>query len=107
MSLGDNIKKIRQSRGLSLQELVKLSGVAKSTIHDAETGRVSPNTNTLEKLAKALDVPVSYLLDEDSFINKSAEEIREEYKALIPKIEKLSKEDKDFIKQMIDRLGGE
>lgn len=106
--LGDKVRNYRKAIGLSLREFSELSGVGRTTISEIENNKSNPSMETIEKIAKALNVPISNLLDEkDDFISKSAEEIREEYKALIPKIEKLSKEDKDFIKHMIDRLGGE
>lgn len=58
------IKTLREQLGLSQQELAKAAGVAQSSIHYIETGQKSPTTRTLQKLAAALGVPASELLDE-------------------------------------------
>ncbi|MGE5585793.1 MAG: helix-turn-helix domain-containing protein [Bacillota bacterium] len=60
------VKTLREQLGLSQQELAKAAGVAQSSIHYIEMGRKSPTTRTLQKLAAALGVPASELLDESS-----------------------------------------
>ena len=50
------LKEIRESRGLSQDDLVKLAGVAKGTIVDLELRRRKPRPSTRRKLAKALKV---------------------------------------------------
>lgn len=103
MSLGNNIKTIRNSKKISLQKLSDISGVAKSTLHDAEMGKVNPSATTLEKVAKALEVPVSVLLNED-MANKTAIEIDAEMQKYYEKISKLPREEKEFIKKMLDKM---
>jgi transcriptional regulator with XRE-family HTH domain len=51
----------REERGLSQQGLADASSVNKATINQIERGRRSPNLETLEKLAAALDVEVADL----------------------------------------------
>jgi transcriptional regulator with XRE-family HTH domain len=58
------LKKIRTSKGISQSELAKLSGLSQPAIHYIENGKKDPTRKTLKKLAVALDVPVSHLLDE-------------------------------------------
>jgi transcriptional regulator with XRE-family HTH domain len=55
----DEIRRIRKERGLSQQRLAELAGVDKVTIVHIEGGKVSPKVETLEKLARALDVEVA------------------------------------------------
>lgn len=55
--LGINIKKIRESKGISAYKLCKLANVGGATISEIESGkRQSLNTNTIEKIASALEV---------------------------------------------------
>jgi DNA-binding XRE family transcriptional regulator len=63
---GDSIRlaKIRKDQGLSQQRLAELSGVARVTIARFETGRISLTLRTLTKLANALHVAVTELIDE-------------------------------------------
>lgn len=61
MLKGERIKEIRKKRNLTQKQLGELSGIAESTIRSYELGRLNPKYETLEKIAKALKVPVSYL----------------------------------------------
>ncbi len=58
------LKCVRQEKGLTRTELARRSGVALSFIHSIESGHKSPTVRTLEKLAAALGVRVSDLLEE-------------------------------------------
>ena len=55
---------IRKAHGLSQERLSELSGVARVTIARYETGKISLTVRTLERLAKALGVPVYELIDQ-------------------------------------------
>lgn len=63
MTIGEKIKHARESMGLSQGKLAKASGLAQSSISYIESGGKKPNIETITILAKALDLPVSYLLD--------------------------------------------
>ena len=54
---------LRKSKGLSQQKLAVLSGVHRVTIARIETGKLSPNIRTLEKLSDALKIPVRLLVE--------------------------------------------
>lgn len=56
------LKKIRQQKNLSQSKLSKLSGVSQSAICYIENGAKSPGIVTIQKLAKALGIPVMQLL---------------------------------------------
>ncbi|KJS64320.1 MAG: hypothetical protein JL50_20395 [Peptococcaceae bacterium BICA1-7] len=58
------LKEIREGRGLSQLKLGEMSGVSQSFINYIEAEKKQPTLRTLNKLASALGVPVSYLLDE-------------------------------------------
>ncbi|MCX7884274.1 MAG: helix-turn-helix domain-containing protein [Caloramator sp.] len=61
--LGQNIKKIREEKGISAYKLSKIAGVGISTISEIENGkRQSLNSSTIEKVANALNVSVDDLL---------------------------------------------
>lgn len=58
----NNIKKLREEKGLGVNELSRLSGVNASYISALERGeKENPTINTLEKIAIALEVPLDYL----------------------------------------------
>jgi transcriptional regulator with XRE-family HTH domain len=58
----ENLRRIREERGLSQRALADRAGVVKSTIYEAEAGRHIPRIQTLEKLADALGVSIVELL---------------------------------------------
>jgi DNA-binding XRE family transcriptional regulator len=62
---GDIIKiaDIRKSVSMTQEQLAKESGVHRVTIARYETGATSPTVRSLEKIAAALNVPVSDLVD--------------------------------------------
>jgi len=62
------LRKLRLERGLSLRDLEKLSGVAYSGICRMENGEYLPNIKTLLKLARALNVRVEDLIDDEELV---------------------------------------
>jgi transcriptional regulator with XRE-family HTH domain len=63
----NNVRLIRESRGLSQEELSQLSGISQNSISRIENGIRKPRRGTLEKLAKALEVEDPDVLMTDSF----------------------------------------
>ena len=53
-TLGITLKKLRESRNLTIVQLAELAGVGKGTVGDIETGKSKSTIKTLEKLSKAL-----------------------------------------------------
>lgn len=53
------IRQLRQQKGLTIEETAHLAGVHPNYLGDAERGKKNFSLKTLEKLAKALAVPVS------------------------------------------------
>lgn len=64
MTLGDRLKEARKRKGLTQEELGALIGVQKAAIHKYENNVVvNLKRSTIHKLAKALDVTPTYLLE--------------------------------------------
>ncbi len=75
-SIGPKVRRLRQQKGLSLQQLADRSGVSAAAIHKVERNGMVPTITTLVKLAAALNRPVSYFVDEDSEMDKVAALVR-------------------------------
>lgn len=58
MTIGENIRRIRKERGLTLKQLGDEVGVSEAYIRAYESGRRNPKQQSLEALAKALHVNV-------------------------------------------------
>ena len=59
----DWIRARRKEKGLSREELAEMIGVSLNSIRFYEEGRRRPTIETLEKLAKALDVKMDDLFN--------------------------------------------
>lgn len=67
MTVGEKIKTLRKSIGLTQTELGQRVGVQKNAVSKWECGRVEDiPTSTIKQLANLFDVPASYLIDDDS-----------------------------------------
>jgi len=58
-----SVHRAREQAGLSLTELARRAGIAKSTLSQLESGVGNPSVETLWALGVALDVPLSRLVD--------------------------------------------
>ena len=56
---------VRTSKGFTLMELSKNSGIGKSTINNIENGKVSPTLFQLEMIAIALGVNITDLFESE------------------------------------------
>lgn len=61
--IGENLRKIRLERNLSLGQLAEMSSVSKMMLSQIEKGTSNPSINTLWKIADALKVPYTALLE--------------------------------------------
>jgi transcriptional regulator with XRE-family HTH domain len=62
MSLGQNLVKFRKEKGLTQEDLVRLSGVAISQIRRYEADKASPSLDVIIKLAKSLGVSIDEMV---------------------------------------------
>jgi transcriptional regulator with XRE-family HTH domain len=60
--VGANLRRLRQRRGLSLDNLAKISGVSRAMLSQIEIGRSVPSINVVFKIARAFGLPFSALL---------------------------------------------
>lgn len=64
MTMGDRIHTLRKEKGLTLEYIGKMTGVAKSTVRKWESGDIaSIRSMNLQKLADALGTTIEYLLE--------------------------------------------
>ncbi len=61
--LGRRIRRIRQDKSLTLKQIEAKVGVSATHISEIERGKTSPTIGALEKIATALEVPPSHLID--------------------------------------------
>lgn len=64
MRVGDRIKGLRKNIGISQKELANRANISQAALHYIENGANSPTVKTLNKIAGALGVSQSALLDD-------------------------------------------
>lgn len=63
--IGENIRSLRKSKNMTQKELALKSNLATSTICDIEKGRSNPSLESLKRIARALKVPVAFLVGQN------------------------------------------
>jgi transcriptional regulator with XRE-family HTH domain len=64
ISVGSKLRSIREERNLSQRELAQLAGISTNAISLIERDENSPSVATLQSLAAALNVKMSYFFDD-------------------------------------------
>lgn len=112
--------KLRDLRGVKDADVVRATGITKSTFSDWKSGRSEPKKEKLQKIADFFDVSLEYLMTgEDSntetpyYINDDAREMAQfmfenpEYKVLFDASRKVSKDDINVVKTLLDKFRSE
>lgn len=66
LSIGQRLRKARRTQGRSIYEIAAESGITPSLVSKIETGKSNPPVATLTRIARALGVTTSSLLDEST-----------------------------------------
>ena len=61
INVGKQIQKLRESKGISQQDLAAKCNFEKSNMSRLEAGKVNSTLSTLEKVANALDITLAEL----------------------------------------------
>ena len=59
----NNLKKLRESKGLSQQKLGDILGVSRQTINSVENGKFDPSLTLAIKLTKFYDEPIDSIFE--------------------------------------------
>ena len=65
MTLGEKLKSARLALDMSQTELAKKTGISERSLYTYEQMGAIPRINNIKKLADALNVTVTYLMDEE------------------------------------------
>jgi rhodanese-related sulfurtransferase/transcriptional regulator with XRE-family HTH domain len=61
--VGANLRRLREERGLSLDNLTRLTGLSRQLLGQIELGKASPSVSVVWRLARAFEVNFSVLLE--------------------------------------------
>ena len=65
VNLGASVRTARRKRFMTQAQLAKAAGISQRTLVNIETNKVEPHFSTILKLADALDIDPSKLVDQD------------------------------------------
>ncbi|MGC8719775.1 MAG: helix-turn-helix domain-containing protein [Thermodesulforhabdaceae bacterium] len=65
LQIGNKVRELREKKRYTLQELSSRTGLSKALLSQIENNRVIPPIATLLRLAKALDVSLSYFFQDE------------------------------------------
>ena len=63
--IGNRLRAVRQSQGLSQRRLARQSGVANATISQVESGKLNPTVGMLKKILDGIPMPLSEFFADD------------------------------------------
>ena len=97
MGVGDRIREARKQAGLTQNQLAEKSGVATISIHQYEAGKRKPQIERLQRIADALGVSITELID--------IETASEYEKLVIEKGEEAQKKLSPLVQRAVDVMG--
>ena len=65
MTFGEKLKQARLSKDLSQTDLAHITGISERSLYTYEQAGIIPRASNIKKLSEALEVSVSYLMDEN------------------------------------------
>ena len=108
MTVGEKIRARRIELGMTMDDLGRAIGVQRSAVNKYEKGMVELTASKIAALARALDVPVFYLLDDDpeDIDQARLDALHQDPRLglLFDRSRKMSSADVDFMIQMADRI---
>jgi transcriptional regulator with XRE-family HTH domain len=87
IKIGTSIRSFRLQKGLSQGDIEKKTGLLRCYLSRVENGHTIPSLDTLSKIARALDLPITQFFTDDA-VGKQA------------KLQKLSDEEMRFLSQI-------
>jgi len=90
--LGETIANIRKEKGMKQGELAFNSSISLTYLSQIENNRKKPNISTLEKISKALEMPLPIIFFLSLDVKDIPENKRKAYSMLFPSFEALIKE---------------
>ena len=76
MKLGEKIKYLRKSKGVSQEELAAMLKVNRNYLSRVETGKSEPTASTLKEIARIFGIDLNSLLDINGNDNRCMDKIK-------------------------------
>ena len=102
MSFGKNLAKFRKQRGLTQEQLVKLSGVGISQIRRYEADKSTPSLDATIRLVKALGVSIDEMVFDKTTAIASNKIIDRELLEQFEMISYMDEEERKLVKKILE-----
>ncbi len=104
MSFGKNLAKLRKQRGLTQEELVKLSGVGISQIRRYEANKSTPSLDAIIKLVKAIGVSIDEMVFDKTTAIASNKIIDRDLLEQFEMISYMDEEERNLVKKILEGI---
>lgn len=98
MNIGEKIRQLRESRGLSNRQLAKKAGLSQPVMNRIENGNRKADIESIEKICDALEIT---LID---FFNVDSQEVSPEYLELLKNAKELTSEQLKILNDIIKKF---
>lgn len=120
MSIGNNIKWLRESRNLTQAEFGKIAGVSDKAVSTWENGTAEPRMGAIQKIADYFGVSKGWIIDNDLsddphqtyYLDPAAAQLaqelfeRPEMRVLFDASRNASKEDIEQVASILEKMSG-
>lgn len=89
MNISESLKKIRKLKGLTQVDLAKKAGITQTSYSQIENGLNKPRKETLERIARALDIPIDVIYLMGIELEDVPAHKKEDFKHLFPTVKEL------------------
>lgn len=103
----DNLKQLRKEKGMTQTQFASEFNIATGTIAMWETGKRTPDTETLKKIARFFNVSIDFLLDNEKNSSNDLEELPEELIILNRNAKNTTPENRKKLLEMAKIMFGE
>jgi transcriptional regulator with XRE-family HTH domain len=90
--IGDKLNRMRESMGLTLQQLADISEVVPSTIQKIEAGTMIPSIAVMMKIARGLNKKIGFFLDDEEMATEVSLQRKSDRLAVGEKVDQISVE---------------
>jgi len=104
--ISEKLKKLRETKELSQGDIGKRTGLLRCYISRVENGHTVPSVDTLEKMDRALEVPLYRLFTDDAHVKKPAIIIlkKVELRPFAKALSHLNDRDRKLVLQVASRM---
>lgn len=106
MTVGESIKSVRLEKGFTQKQVADACGMADSAIRKYESGKIVPKLETLRRIAGALGVEWTELVDGDTAAKMTIDHVVGKLNALSTPIERVTRDMSQMTQEGQEKVAG-